>query len=392
MEAIADFDVIVAGGGPAGSAAAITLARGGCKVALLDKAAFPRHKLCGGLISLRCRKALEEVFGPECDPPVEAKARGAKVFFRERFLNDVLDYKALSFVSRIDFDHYLLGLARAQGVHVFEDASVQSLSADHKSIVTRDGRCFNAPFIVGADGASSHVRKELRADIDKRGFAVGLEMEVPRSFVARAIEVPEIYLGVVRWGYAWIFPKAHTLTVGVGGLSSENGDMREAFDAFARMAIGSVPDLPLLRHPIPFGNFLVRPGEQSVLLAGDAAGLVEPITGEGIAFAILSGHHAAQAVLEARAASSSDALSFYEKRYRDIVRLFDDGKWLRYLMFTRAGEPLFVRTLAASSGGLIRKHMDVIAGDADYRDYARYLASAAWKLPRLFFPSTAKAR
>jgi geranylgeranyl reductase family protein len=384
---MADFDAIVVGGGPAGSAAAITLARGGLKTALLDKAAFPRHKLCGGLISLRCRKALIEVFGAECQPPVEAQAHGAKVFFRERLLNQVLDYKALSFSSRIDFDHYLLGLARMQGVQVFEGASVQSLGTDRQSVVTRDGRRFDAPFIIGADGASSHVRKELQSvSIDKQGFAVGLEMEVPREMLSRRIDAPEIYLGLVRWGYAWIFPKARCLTIGVGGLSSKNGDMRATFEAFARMTMGHVPDLPLLRHPIPFGNYLAHPGDGSVLLAGDAAGLVEPITGEGIAFAILSGRDAAQAVLEARAAGASDALPFYEQRYRRIAALFDDGKWLRYLMFTRAMEPLFVRALAASRGGLIRKHMDVIAGDADYRQYSRYLGAALWKLPRLLIP------
>lgn len=385
---MAEFDAIVVGGGPAGSAAAITLARGGLKTALLDKATFPRHKLCGGLISLRCRKALTEVFGADCLPPLEAQAHGAKVFFRERLLNQVLDYKTLSFASRIDFDHYLLGLARAQGVQVIEGASMQSLGHDRHSVVTRDGRRFDAPFIIGADGAGSHVRKELHSvSIDKQGFAVGLEMEVPREALARRVDAPEIYLGLVRWGYAWIFPKAQTLTVGVGGLSSQNGDMRAAFEAFARMTMGHVPDLPLLRHPIPFGNYLAHPGEASVLLAGDAAGLVEPITGEGIAFAILSGHHAAQAVLKARAMGSSDALSLYEPAYRRIAALFDDGKWLRYLMFTRTMEPLFVRALAASSGGLIRKHMDVIAGDADYRDYSRYLWTALWKLPRLLMPS-----
>ncbi|WP_242490093.1 NAD(P)/FAD-dependent oxidoreductase [Noviherbaspirillum cavernae] len=364
---------------------AITLARAGLKAVLLDKARFPRQKLCGGLISLRCRDALRQAFGPQCDPPIEAEARGAKVFFRERLLNEVRDYKPICFTSRSAFDHYLLDMARAFGVEVIEGAGASGLSPDRTAVLANDDVRHEAPFIIGADGASSRIRKELASvAIDKRGFAVGLEMEVPRSLVSRDICAPEIYLGLVRWGYAWIFPKERTLTVGVGGLSSENPDMRPIFERFARMAIGSVPALPLLRHPIPFGNYLAQPGEGSVLLAGDAAGLVEPITGEGIAFAILSGYHAAHAVIEARAAHGArSALSFYRERYGSIAGLFDDGRLLRYLVFSRPLEPLFVRALGAG-GGLIRKHMDVVAGDADYRDYSRYLTGAALRrLPRM---------
>jgi menaquinone-9 beta-reductase len=379
------YEALVVGGGPAGSAAAMTLARAGLRVALLDKARFPRQKLCGGLLSLRSRRALTTVFGPDCIPPIEATSGGAKVFFRDRFLNEVRDYKPVYFTARCDFDHYLLGLACAGGVHVVEGAGVSGLSPDRHALLTADGGRYEAPFIIGADGASSRIRKELRSvTIDKHGFAVGLEMEVPRTFIAREVEAPEIYLGWVRWGYAWVFPKAQTVTIGVGGLSAVNADMRPVFERFARLAVGGVPDLPLLRHPIPFGNYLSHPGEGSVLLAGDSAGLVEPITGEGIAFAILSGYHAAQAVIEARALASPDsALALYEKRYKEIVGLFDDGWWLRYFAFSRPLEPLFVHALAAGCG-LIRMHMDVVAGDAGYREYARYLAGAALRrLPRM---------
>jgi geranylgeranyl reductase family protein len=385
MNTTSKYDAIVVGGGPAGAAAAATLARGGLKTALLDKARFPRDKLCSGLLSLRGRRALSQVFGAECDPPVEFVSKGARLFFKERLINEIRDYKPVYFTSRCEFDHYLLEQARSHGVDVIEQGAVTAITPDRTAVITAAGARYETRFIIGADGASSRIRKELQSvAMDKRGFAVGLEMEVPRSFVKRDVAEPEIYLGLVRWGYAWVFPKARTLTVGVGGLPAANADMRQIFVRFAKLAVGGLPEQPLRSHPIPFGNYLHQPGEGSVLLAGDAAGLVEPVTGEGIAFAILSGYHAAQAVIEAhRSGVASSALSFYRPRYRTIVDLFDDARLLRHLVFPKPVEPAFAHILHLSSG-LVRKHMDVVAGDAGYREYLRYFAGVVvWHLPRV---------
>lgn len=385
MKAKSSYDAVVVGAGPAGSSSAATLARAGLRVALLDKARFPRDKLCGGLISQRSRNILAQVFGSECEPPIEGTCKGAKIFFKDWLLNEVRGYKPIYFTSRCTFDHYLLGLARSYGVDVIEGVGVSGLTSNRSAVLLVDGKCYEAPFVIGADGASSRIRKELHSvSIDKEGFAVGLEMEVPKSFVKRDVVDPEIYFGVVRRGYGWVFPKKHALTVGVGGLAAANTEMRRVFECFARMAIGGVPIQPLRGHPIPFGNYLPKPGENSVLLVGDAAGLVEPITGEGIAFAMLSGYQAAQAVIEAtRLGVAERALPLYEEQYKTIVRLFNDAKLLRYLAFSKLLEPLFARALNLSTG-VIKMHMDVLAGDADYRDYSKYLVGTVVQcLPKI---------
>jgi menaquinone-9 beta-reductase len=169
-----------------------------------------------------------------------------------------------------------------------------------------------------------------------------------------------------------VFPKARTLTVGIGGLVDANGDMRALFREFTRIAIGRVPSQTVCGSPIPFGNFVARPGRGSTLLVGDAAGLVEPLTGEGIAFAIQSGMQAARAVIEAaRCNAPARALELYLPGYRAIVRSFEDVCLLRRLVFSRYTKPLFLRALARDER-LVLKHMDVLAGDLDYRDYARF--------------------
>jgi len=379
------YDALIIGGGPAGAAAATTLARGGLHVALLDKAHFPRHKLCGGLLSERSRNVIAQVFGREADPPIEVTSRGVKLFFRAELVNELLDYKPLHFTARWDFDHYLLAQAKAAGAKVLENTRATGLSEDRTTVFTEGGQPLRADFIVGADGASSRIRKALRSvRMDRSGFATALEMEVPRAVIARDIVDPEIYLGVVRWGYGWIFPKQKVLTVGIGGLATVNDELRAAYTKFIEMALGRLPQHAIRGHPVPFGNYLSRPGEGRVLLVGDAAGLVEPITGEGIAFAMQSGYYAAQAILEARHASAhGEALRRYEQKYREIVRLFDDARYLRYLVFSKLFEPLFVDAVRASTT-VMKKHMDVLAGDATYRDYFRYFSRAALRrLPKL---------
>lgn len=393
MQRSPKFDVVVVGGGPAGSAAAFTLAASGLTVALVDKARFPREKLCGGLLSQRSKKLLAHVFGETCSPPIEVTSSGAKLFFGDKLLNEIQAYKPIYFTSRRNFDNYLLSLAVSRGVDVVLGVAVTGLSADHRRVYLDDGSVLEARFVIGADGASSRIRKELHSvSIDKGGFAVGLEMEVPREPYDRDFANPEIYFGVVRWGYGWVFPKRDTLTVGVGGLAAANEDIRDLFRRFARMALGRIPDQPLNGHPIPFGNYVANPGEDSVLLVGDAAGLVEPITGEGIAFAIQSGQLAAEAIIESeKRENPSAALELYRVRYKTIARLFDDAKLLRYLVFSRLTEPLFATTLKISSSA-IKKHMDVLAGDADYRDYLKFLVlTAVLRLPKLVRRLAAKA-
>ena len=342
------------------------------RVALVDKARFPRDKLCGGLLSQRSTRAIRRVFGADCMLPIEVTSTGAAVFDRDQRLVRVSDCKPLHFTARRQLDACLVQQAVARGAAVLEGSAVAAIDTAGGTVSLADGHTVAARFIIGADGASSRIRKLLGVSMDRGGFAVGLEAEVPRDAVGRDIRDPEIYFGVAEWGYAWVFPKRETLTVGVGGLATQNADMRACFREFALAALGRIPAQPVCGSPIPFGNYLPQPGRGSTLLVGDAAGLVEPLTGEGIAFAVQSGCHAACAVIEAvRCNAPARALEFYGPGYRAIVQSFRDVCLLRSLVFSRATRHVFLRALRGNER-MVLKHMDVLAGDADYRDYARY--------------------
>jgi menaquinone-9 beta-reductase len=372
------FDVIVVGGGPGGSSAARQLAWSGLSVVLLDKARFPRDKLCGGLISERSTKLLEHIFGDAIAPTYEHVSTGARLFYDTEPITHVKDYKTLRLTMRRTFDHALLNAARASGVDVREGIAVTAIAEDRRAVTLSTGEVLRADFIVGADGAASRVRKSvLPAAMDKHGFATGVEIEIPRALLRRECPDPEIYLGCIRWGYGWIFPKRETFTVGIAGLANKNDDIRGACRAFMQQVLGFVPQETLPGHPIPFGNHLKEPGVGNVLLVGDAAGFAEPITGEGIAFAMQSGAYAAEAIIEThKLASPNRAAERYIFRCQPLIQLFDDACLFRYLTFSQATQRHFAKLLQVS-GNATKRYLDIVAADSDYRTFLRYLIKTA---------------
>ena len=196
---------------------------------------------------------------------------------------------------------------------------------------------------------------------------------------------PEIYFGLIDWGYGWVFPKRDTLTVGVGGSLRKNPDLMSSFKDFLRQRFGEIPAGKIKGHHIPFGDFRRVPGRGNILLCGDAAGLVEPITGEGIAFAMQSGHFAAEAIRDAaKALKPAAALDFYQPRYEAIAASFRHANRLRHLLFPRTAQKLFSKVLPRTSS-IPRRHMDLMADEITYADYGKFLLRKAVASPLGFF-------
>jgi len=361
------FQVAVIGGGPAGSSAAYTLARSGVKVCVIDRSVFPRDKLCGGLLTIRSKKTFQTIFKTDWAPAIQTVSRGARFYFKQKLLNHLADYQDLYFTCRRDYDAFLLQLARKSGATVYAGVPVRTIEIKKSLLTLSDGSSIHYDFLIGADGVNSMVAKLIFGESFSRdtvGF--GLEMEVPVSSDIPAISDPEIYFGLLDWGYGWVFPKKNTLTAGVGGLLRKNPKMREDFNNFLTQRFGRLPPAKVRGHFIPFGDFRKTPGQGNVLLCGDAAGLVEPITGEGIAFAMLSGYHAAEGVKEALSVDRpASALEFYVKRYATIRESFQQANHLRYLLFPKWCQYLFAQALPHSKS-IPRRHLDLMADELSY--------------------------
>ena len=133
------FDVIVVGGGPAGSAAARTLSAAGVKVCLIDKENFPREKLCGGLLTMRSKKIYDQVFQTPWESVIEKVSRGVSFHSKDSILRHLRDYKDLFAIQRRNFDHFLLRLATESGTELRLGLGVKNVDCKSSTVQLSDG-------------------------------------------------------------------------------------------------------------------------------------------------------------------------------------------------------------------------------------------------------------
>lgn len=374
------FDLIVIGSGPAGSAAALCAAQAGLSVAVIDKAAFPRDKLCGGGLTGRSMRYLDEIFAKGPDPDLFLSTRQFRLTYQGRKIGGQSDAPALHMTMRHDFDAMLHTRAKAAGAQVFAPARITTIDTNTPAVTLADGRVLQAQALIGADGANSATARALfgRAfDPDKIGF--GLEVELDRALSDD--NTTEIDLGAAQWGYGWVFPKHGSITLGVGGIHSKNPDMKAHLAQYLAL---HEPDLRLDQIKckgafLPFGDFRKTPGRGRVLLAGDAAGLVDPITGEGIAWAMKSGQFAASAVITALQKDSPyQVLDLYLRHLSYIHKEMTAARRIRALIYASPIRAYFPRAVERNPS-MSRAYLRLLAGELDYADLG---TSVLWRIAR----------
>ncbi len=363
-------NVIVIGAGPAGTTAAYILAKSGVKVTLIDAEEFPRQKLCGGLLTLRAKSLFENIFGESVNEIADFESDGMKMYFRDKLLSSVSGYKNSYLVNRIDFDYYLLKKAEEAGAQIILGKRVSDVSCN--TIRLADNSLINYDLLIGADGVNSVVAKHLYGNsFIKSKTAFCLETEIPVESVKEDIKDPEVFFGYANWGYGWVFPKSKTVTVGIGGLPHKNKDMKEAFLQLLQDRFGITDIAGVKGFHVPAGAYRAKPGKGNIIVCGDAAGLVEPITGEGIAFAMQSGKFAAESVLETLK-SKGDLYGNYISKYRQILKIMRIARFLRLFIFTNFGEKLLRREMPRSERA-IKRHVDLMSDDMSYEEYLKII-------------------
>jgi geranylgeranyl reductase family protein len=370
------WDVVVIGAGPAGSSAARVAAEGGASVLLIDRARFPRYKTCGGgLIGI----SLGHVPPPVLET-VEQRVRSVRFSLRGgRARTHRTAEPFLSLVQRETFDAALVAAAISAGVTFIDGVVVRSLSepdradepADHAvtgDVVQTDRGPVRARVVVGADGTSGRCGRYV--GVQNRGTDLALEVEVTRTASSAQFDA-STFDGSVRfdWGsnpgsYAWVFPKREVLTVGVIQAKGHPQQTRDYLDSWLRQA--GLENREIERST---GHLTQWRSEDSplrrgsVIVAGDAAGLLDPWTREGISFALRSGCWAGQAAalaVSGLAGTPGDSLRDYERRV--VAELDPDIRAGERLLHFFERHPGLVHLSLASTGAGLRLFLGVCDG------------------------------
>ncbi len=294
----ARWDVVVVGAGPAGCHAAWELGRRGWHVLVVDRAVFPRWKPCAGGITVKAAPyvpaALRTYF--------EREMTEAIISYGTTLVTHVRSSRPVGWmVHRETFDAAHLDLVRTlERVDVMEGCTVREVTETVKEVIV-DTSCGEVVgrALVGADGVESRLRKTMFPD-QEREVAATYEMEAQTAHRDDGPAAALFDLEAFPGGYGWAFPKRTTCSIG-GYVEPGSGAGQRARDRLDRFAsrwpwIQACAPIRTRGYRIPVGGGCLRLNTHLAVLAGDAADTVDPVTGEGISYAFMTGHLAATAI------------------------------------------------------------------------------------------------
>ena len=380
------YDVVIVGAGPAGAVLAYLLATAGAEVLLLEKELLPRYKACGKGLTQRALDSLPF----EVDEVIEERVYTVRTFIGNECVFELnVQRPAISMVMRDRFDQFLVKKSLEAGVHFQEGVAFKDLSGKVEALKVDTSRGpVETRFVVGADGVSSRVAGALglpRPDT----LIKAVEAEVYLGDPDRLAEFKrsaQFRFGLISKGYAWVFPKRDHLSIGALSRVKTFKHLKSNLFSYLKTGgFGSSVELKALRpHLVPYG-----PGRkrrlacERGLLVGDSTGFVDPITGEGISYAIKGAQIAARVLQE--------AMRDGYRKLEDYTRIFGE-EIARDLSCARkcAGflygfSNLSHRILKAHGIGLAKLHVEVVSGRLSYRDFYGKLLRLS-KVLRILLP------
>jgi geranylgeranyl reductase family protein len=397
------YDVVVVGAGPAGSTAAKFLSEKGIHVLLLDKSSFPRDKPCGGGLPARVIKRYKYL---EENALIDSYSYQIRLhsFSLKHKIDIEKNEPIVAMVLRNTFDEGLANLATRNGAVFLTGKPIKhiKISEEKTHLTLIDGTEIESHYVIAADGIWGSFGKQLgiRQSSKNIGVCIVEEFPLPKTTLdqylseKRQVHIHLNFQGVA--GYGWVFPKAEHINIGICefrqaiGPKKEKKNIKNIYENYLKILKETKLIPPTLQSKNPKGGvFPTSPVEQTsldrVLLCGDAAGMVNPLTGEGIYSAMVSGEIAAEVIKEALESgiTNKKILQGYQARWkRDFGD--DNKRFFRWSQQWGMGKENIVRLFGKDSQlvDIAMKHVMTQESMKTYR----------WKLARRFLSIYLKDR
>ena len=316
------YQIVIIGAGPAGVSAGIKLQQSGLDCCIIEKAVFPRIKLCGGLITRKTIVALSELKLGAIDNNLACFQTNKVNIENCTSLVSSFECKIpFTLVERIDFDYWLLTKYKALGGKIIEGACASQIISQSHTVVLNTGNKIGYDILIGADGIMGISSKYVGNTTTSRAF--GIETSIPTDCLVQYSQGITLDVGYLPDGYIWTFPKGLNTTIGLACSFRRDIDYVRILKKYISNKCSDSLRGKITGSFLPYGMHRAKITHKcaNLLLIGDAAGYIDCVTGEGIYFAVRSGIIAANAIIKNYSNNFDQIIPCYEKDCRSIIKL-----------------------------------------------------------------------
>lgn len=317
-----NYDVVILGGGPAGIAAAIKLSSAGVSTLLIEKYKYPREKTCAGILTQKTISFLEKNLSfPKMEPNVSSNL--ITIMYKKNNIGKFTLHVPFVFVERRVFDYKLLNICQKNGTHIMEGLIATKIIPDENKIILSNNQTLTYKYLIAADGIFSQTRKCLGLSNTPAAFCIQDTFErclCPEPL--KHLQELQLNFGDITLGYSWIVPYQDHIIIGSGAFT-DNIDYSSLLTKHIKLCehLG-LPNIGKRRGAfIPIGGYENQKEHpyDNIVMVGDAAGLVNPLTGEGIYHALLSGFYAANSYFSNSQIFRKTYLSFLQPTLEQLI-------------------------------------------------------------------------